>query len=206
MRAGDLEEERVRLAAYLGDPAARLLLHDTPICTCGITRKKGPHTKRCSLHPARLEDTPHALRCPDKLSHWLRGFEQWGREAGVRAIVAAVNAGSSEPQPELEHEQGLVESWVLCPCPAHLEEVASIGGVSHRHDWRAYALDCLRDLIPLDWERGGPLIAGAAIAAGSLEKCAAALGPEGIAAAIRTELVPWAVGERDPIRDRSVSR
>ncbi len=103
LRAGDLDEERLRLAALVGDPAARLALG---------------------------RDAPAVPPTPAALARALRAF---GAEALVRATVVAARAMAATADPrfwDLSRARAAItaaEAWLACPCDAHLEAARDVG-------------------------------------------------------------------------------
>lgn len=91
VRAGELCQQRLELAAYCGHPAF----------------------------------APAAAVGPDVAEAFLVGLAPWGREACVRAGVAAFRAafepdGASKPA---ERCLAALSDWVGCPCDAHVRAV-----------------------------------------------------------------------------------
>ncbi|MCO5169417.1 MAG: hypothetical protein M9894_23990 [Planctomycetes bacterium] len=104
VRAGALTDERLRLAALVGDAAARLAL--------------GPAA------PAEPADA-------DGLAAALQGF---GVEAVVRATVAATRAVTAVADPRAgwdlaraRRAMDAAEAWLACPCDAHVEAARAVG-------------------------------------------------------------------------------
>ncbi len=90
VRAGDLSQPRLDLAAYCGHPAF------------AAAGKQGP----------------------DRAEAFLVGLVPWGREACVRAGVAAFRAafGATASKPATRCLNAL-DAWVECPCEDHLRAV-----------------------------------------------------------------------------------
>lgn len=104
LRAGGLDERRLRLAALLGDAAARLVL--------------GAGAPRVPAHADGLA----------------RALEAHGALVMIRATVVAVRAMNAAADPRLGWRQGraraalaAAEAWIVCPCEAHLEAARPIG-------------------------------------------------------------------------------
>lgn len=185
VRAGELAPERLRLASYLGAPAAR------------------------ELAPLEQRGT------------WAIGLWEFGAEAVVRAGIAAARARIARVHDGVRTELALelLEAWLVEPDPrgkaalrARAEALAP--GASELLRWvlRLFA----------EYERAGPrvvegcflpgpvyeLMQAAEAAAGARPgKGRAARDSRGLAAAtvrlaIRQELLPWCLGEGDPLRSR----
>ncbi|MCO5172530.1 MAG: hypothetical protein M9894_40050 [Planctomycetes bacterium] len=107
LRSGELDEERVRLAAYLGDPAARLLL--------------GPKAPDLPVIRARGGLELNQRR-------WITGLRAYGKEWLVRAAVAIARARFTawdrwdEADERPRRALAAAEAWLACPCEAHAEE------------------------------------------------------------------------------------
>lgn len=164
LRTGDLTQERLELAAYVGDEDALTMEH---------------------LDPRRFP-----------LESWARGIGRWGREAVLRAMVAVLVAFDAKAL-----AQPLIDRWLVCPCD--------------RHEWpvlRAWDLDPTWDVVDVmrtpdaglarvlqrvgSWDlmpwRAGEILGRAYHADDETL----------LRDAIRHEVAPWALGERDPVRER----
>lgn len=104
LRAGELDEERLRLAALVGDPAARLALGDAA--------------------PAKPHDV-HALA---------RALQAFGPGVVTRATITAVRAMNATVDPrhgwDLSRARQAIasaEAWLACPCEPHLEAARRVG-------------------------------------------------------------------------------
>ncbi len=106
-RTGDLDEERLRLAAYLGDAAARLLL--------------GERAPELPVIRARAGLELNQRR-------WITGLRAYGKPWLVRAAVAIARArfdawsqwDDADERPRRAVTAAL--AWVDCPCERHSRE------------------------------------------------------------------------------------
>lgn len=215
VRVGDLTQERLELAAYLGHEAAQditesmgwspsastfpttgveLLLRrsDLDLTQKELAELLGVKVARVGK-AERAESEPLAgpllASLPRLLRNpafWLEGIGGWGSLAVVRAGVAAGHLASPGPFAALRR----VEDWILCPCDDH-EALA----------WEA-ADAC--------WSSGRmsvPLFAPDVNYARSWLGQAMHKHPgEQVCGVVRAELAPWALGYSDPVRDRVEAR
>lgn len=104
VRRGELDLERVRLAAHVGDPVARLALGEQ-------APSVSPDLRAC-----------------------VRGLEAWGPEAHVRCTLAAAGSVLFLLPPEVEPwARSAIEAiaaWVRCPCESHRLETERVGAVA----------------------------------------------------------------------------
>lgn len=113
VRVGKLPAERLELAAYLGDPAARLAV-SVP----------GPD--------------PTAPWTRDELAGWVVGLRRWGKVSCVRAAVAAARLAlpvweRQFPQDDRPHRVlGVAEDWIRCPCAYHTARAREVA-LRERH-------------------------------------------------------------------------
>jgi len=180
LRAGSLPAERLRLAAGLGDRAARLALD----------------------HHETVEDT-----LADRIEALTFGLS---KEATVRVALAAARAAlrrweaeRGEAGPELVLQT--VEAWLSCPCAHHADHVREAARVV----WSGPTLvmgQPIQDDSPAPVEQA----ARAAATAGRVVTSAApydraesvtaalfaaeAAGERAVWGAIQAELLPWALG------------
>lgn len=174
VRTGDLARERLELAAHVGDEDAR--------------RIAGP--TRSSLDREALSS--------------------WPREALVRGLVAAARVAFEAfkrepldfprpswvaPESTFEMIREAIESserWILDPAGSHLPVLLLVTDAG-RSAW---------------WVMLGPTITNekhevaSTNAAFGIRSAAEQAGEGVVAAAIRNEVAPWALGERDPVRER----
>lgn len=190
LRAGDLPEDRLRLAAHLGDPAALEVLGAAPPASSSIGR--WVH----GLAPWSADD----------------GWPAWAAEAYARAAAAAAAAvlPCLERDPEQAAAAGravaAMDAWLACPCDAHARAVVAAGtpfehvpagpaalfaGRARRFAEGALARMCGVPLLE------GPARASATEAATS---AARATSTDVVRAAIRDALVPWALLAAEPPR------
>lgn len=104
VRMGDLSEDRVRLAAYLGDPGARLHLGEQAPELPAIRARAG-----LELNQRR----------------WVTGLRAYGKEWLVRAAAAVavsrLEAWSRWDETDDRPRRALAaaRAWIRCPCDAH---------------------------------------------------------------------------------------
>lgn len=139
-----------------------------------------------------------------ELDHWVRGLGRFGREAVDRAGVAAARLALPVWQAEFPEDDRPLraiqahEGWILCPCEAHAaalhatrSAVGLMGGAASDPRAsvaaRAAALCCLRG-------------------EGQARRAASVTSEERVRDAIKTELLPWVLGEHDPVRTRNDAR
>lgn len=103
LRAGEIDEERLRLASLLGDVAARLVL--------------GREAPAVPVHA-------HGLA---------RALQPFGPAVVIRATVTAARAMSATADPgmwDLARARAAIaaaEAWLACPCESHLEAARRVG-------------------------------------------------------------------------------
>jgi hypothetical protein len=190
VRAGDLDPDGLRLAAYLGDPGAREALG---------------------------ADAPAA---PPDLGDWAVGIapsgagarDPWTREALAR--VAAAAARAALPAWEEQHPNDrlprrtveAIEEWILCPCEDHAEAALHCSRSTREEEgtgWLERILEALPPREALLAVQRAARIPLSPAAMPSVVMCAArATSEETIRAAIREALLPWALGLGDPLRAR----
>jgi hypothetical protein len=146
-------------------------------------------------HPdARDADpTAPALEAEGFLSESLRAFA----EPAVLRMAIAAGWAAVVGAPTAADLVAAMERAFLCPCGAHLEDVRLAPRSTH-DAWDGM----LRHAVGVQVE-GGPSIAAALIA---LDQIAARVGSRQVLDAIRVDVAPWALGERDPVRERVDSR
>ena len=190
MRAGELSEERVRLAAWLGDTAARLSLSGTvpaaPKGLLGMVRGLPGFPRTDAEAFARVQESDGVTPL----------FWQVGARLGIAAARLS-RARSGEPDPITAAEE-----WVLCPCGAHRKAAARatthvVGEYSRTlrvEQILAHAADLARQPRGVEglWR--------------SLDQARREAGSKALREALVAELVPWALGLRDPVAERVASR
>lgn len=191
LRAGDLDPERLRVAARCGHPAAVEALGEPPV----FPRLEGAD-----------DDAARAT-----VAAWLRGFDAFPREVRVRValVLAKATLGNGPPHgtdPQVIDALTALERWCRCPCEADLVAVDAavlllpLGGVTRRR-WSALgARGAMVAWLVLrgdavggeDWERPfeHPLVD---LLEGAIDY---AMDPRAVPAAIADELVPWALDLR----------
>jgi len=94
VRVGDLEREKLALAAYCGHEGARIALGD---------------------------DAPNR---PSDLEEWARGLGTWGKEICVRLAIVVARRAQVDETPEnlatlASTAIASAEVWLECPCDSH---------------------------------------------------------------------------------------
>lgn len=172
LRTGELPVERARLAAYLGDPAAREAL--------GIA----PETEAVSQRA------------------WAAGLHAWRDPVPARVALAAARAVlpvfdrglNPDPRPRRALRAG--EACVVCPCEAHAARAATAS-----EDAEAIATDdagtavwaAVRTTFGASQD---DLLEAAVVAAGRVA------GVVAVRSAVRDAVVPWALKYDDPLARR----
>lgn len=200
VRAGTLSQERLELAAYVGDADARAALvafEDDPDVDGGhptacIPCRAFDGRNYVILRGSEWHCLKHAHEHPD-LALWVRGLSRWGSEVLVTAAVAAARQAlpvwASQSGCELcasSHSHIVcghatrarraveaVEAWIACPCEQHWTE---------RHE--AYVDAGHRAWLPAP---------GDDRAHESVQHAARIAGEPAVRQAIRTALVQWAL-------------
>ncbi len=172
-RAGRLPRSQLALLATLGDPAAVRLLGQ------------------------------EALPQPTLGARWARRLEPWGKEVCVRVAVAAareaLRQASCKPH-VVQQAIAETEAWVLCPCAVHLRLVARTALQAARSSQRQLgmaAFTAANAAASVNGTMWSAWYAGRAVA------YAESLGLDGFRDAVRSELVPWILQSRDPLRERA---
>lgn len=129
LRAGLVSEERLRLAAYLGDAGAALLVGPPP--------------------PPGIFG----------LGSRVRGLAPWGRPVWVRAGLALARCALEGTRAEEPRVVRLTAEWSACPCEAHreaLREAAEEAQTPYlpvagmvRQESRPQSLSCLSQVVVL---------------------------------------------------------
>ena len=184
VQAGELSQERLELAAYLGHPAA-----GAP-----------PGNPDLTWTPENQAPT----------WRWAEGLARWGVEAQTRAAVAATRQAlrfweAGDPldyRPHVAVE--LAERWILTPEAANLD-----AQLAQAHE----SADALSE-SPSAGSRGKVAWAAACCALCPFDTshacCEAVYAADevvdGVPTRVRDELVPWALGYSDPVRERVEAR
>lgn len=178
VRRGELDLERVRLAAHVGDPIARLALGE-------------------QAPPVSAD-----------LRACVRGLEAWGKEAVVRAALGAASSVlfllPSDAEPWARSAVEAIAAWVRCPCDPHRADVVLITGRLPSIPGHARtALECALNTIgrstsPTAFARHVTKAADAAQDA--LTQDGRVDDPTGeVGLAIHEALAGWALGGDDPL-------
>lgn len=186
-RLGDLPADRLRLAAYLGDPDARAALG-----------KDAPRVE-VPLDPTAVGRWVEALGRA-RLRSGDGPFAPWAREAYVRAALAAARALLPFVEPaHADRTRRAVdehEAWLRCPCdPCRVRALRAAADVSPLKPV-VPPLDPMAARIAvrrLARVLGAP--AAADRAASDVARLAAIVASPGtVVATVRDALVPWALG------------
>jgi hypothetical protein len=184
VRAGALARRRLELAAYLGHPAARRLVDPPP--------------------EHRLETERQA-----ESELWGFQFHHWQRPWLARACVAAVRLllplfDEFRVSAHFRRCIEAVEAWIVCPCEGHAALVRAASAGLRAPDLAggegALLIErtaALVDLSPADWEDGVD-VPGRVEALGEMYDL-------DVDAAIRDDLIPWALDLEDPVRARALA-
>ena len=183
VQAGALDQSQLDLAAYLGHPAA------------GAT----PGAPDLTWTPENQAPT----------WRWAKGLARWGVEVQIRAAVAATRQAlafweqghPSARRPHVAVE--LAERWILSSAAVNLDQLA-----------QAYESARALGESLSSGSRGKVAWAAACCAltppGSSHVYCEAVYAADevtdGVAARVRDELVPWALGYSDPVRERVEAR
>lgn len=187
VRAGRLDPERVRLAATLGDEAARRVspVEPAPSLRAWIDRAVSSHW------PVAAAGTPLGWQVAVRLA--------LAAAHALRASLSPFGAGSDEAL-------RAAEDWCLCPCLAcarrAAEQTGDLPGLTWAYDVAAWlaaggGVD-RRSLRPADLSTPLAEVCGAwARDLGGADRAQARL---------MAELVPWALGRGDAVRARVEER
>ena len=178
LRAGELDVERLKLAAYCDYAAAQLALGD-----------EAPPT-------------------PSDLDAWGRGMHVWGKEACVRAVVALARVAfpywRGHPEDVPAEAFRAAENWIVCPCREHAAEarqrefLASFGNSPlHRTQARVLSRAARAAAYPSRASARGISVVA--------ELTQSLPGVSSPIFTIREELVPWALGMEPPTRRHASS-
>ncbi|MCO5167628.1 MAG: hypothetical protein M9894_14870 [Planctomycetes bacterium] len=192
-----LQDLRRRVAQ--GEPGARVALLAERVRTGDITRERLELAAYVGDDDARQLCAGMVLDSSAALTDWYAGMLRFGPEAAVRSGLALL-ALAREPAGEgTSAALALLERWALCPCADHAESarVSVWTGPRDPDDDGDTRLVCVLMLaedagrrpsaryVTLEWARNRQ---------GATD--------DDVRAAIRNEVAPWALGERDPVRER----
>lgn len=125
LRAADVTQPRLELAAYCGHPGAHAIVGSQAKYACACRGQDLTHGHAAWAGPGFVQNVP--------LQAWLEGLEHWGIPIMARAAVAAARsvlplhevprdgsrAWGSRYGPRTAVES--VETWLRCPCLEHAE-------------------------------------------------------------------------------------
>lgn len=220
LRAGELTEKRIRLAAYLGDGAARLALGKEPVRTelnlvalvAGLDRWNKMASVRTIIAGSRLVlpvwEAYHPENRAPRVA--IEAAEAWALKPSEENRKAAADAmrrvqwGYDEPRDEAD-----VSARAVAKAAWHAARAAS----GQAREWtmvnpRMRGEDPRRILsaqaAEIAWQGISICLGPAAYAEHNhgMSRFSATLGMESLRGAIQTEVVPWALERDDPLLRR----
>jgi hypothetical protein len=213
VRAGSLAADHLELAAYLGHEPARL---------AGASARPPTWDEAFAVQLERSRDPARATLLTRRRFPmvWLHAAGPPSRPVLTRIALAAtwVLLGRAEEQDLLAHETAAAaERWLLeddgseearlrCVLAGDAATQAR-GSLTNARDWTWNLLDVAACAAytagSLTLDHGAEYAARAIAHAGNAlgEGLSEGLSPT-VAAAVRAELIPWALGEADPVRMR----
>jgi len=214
VRAGELKRERLEFAALLGHPAAGVASPTIAACP-GLTELL---TRLSELHWPAAANWGRALPpswavCVRALISIANSLENdASRSRNTKGLAEQMGQDTDLPPPLWALEAA--EEWVLCPCRKHSRRAADIG-VQYRSSIVARTYPP-RSRVPYlaAIAAGGPRNSGLTTVPSReevLETCLEACDVAGLAesalyGAVTTELLPWCLGQSDPVaRRQSIS-
>lgn len=213
-RRGDLEDERLQLAAHLGDPAARLAVGERLATRLAERRARVAAEAKAdrlgffdwlTLGLAfGFGSDPHWVKQLDRktraarneLAEWVEALELFDKQACVRVAVAAARSVVPHAEDEDAARAAIAhaEEWLACPCADHAtgnwdlvlwdDDVGAPSEWASRSAYAAWAT------------RAAESPANAAGLALYAVEAAFYLEP-GVRHAIRDGVVPWALSPSD---------
>lgn len=207
VRIGDLTEERLRLAAYLGDQASRAALgaeappevHELGQMTF-LLCAKNPEPRACGVRSLIRTALFHADRHEDDLALHSQGsvvrlmnrLEAWCLDSGGNA-----RRGVARGLHTLNNRRDM---RLISSRPRYIALVARAVGAAAN-----LVLTNVSEDIPRIASSGILESSGAQLQHQDDRRIYTAEDPE-LRDAICTDLIPWALGERDPVRERVEAR
>lgn len=195
LRAGALREERVRLAAYLGYPAAGVIAE----------------ARAAQVH----FDREYQAQCRS-LGEWIAPIGQFGHEALVRAGLAVAERVRTPSLTSRRRSLALLEAWAVCPCERCASHARSSLAALRDDDWTRFLSafsavmgedprvdEAARALSLLVWQEG-ELVADH-LPAEALYDYVRVMCVRSQRAVV-DDLVPWALSLWDPVADRVSAR
>ncbi|MCO5165257.1 MAG: hypothetical protein M9894_02660 [Planctomycetes bacterium] len=180
----------LRRRANQGEPGARTALLGERLRAGDLRRERLDLAAYVGDEDARAVLDP-AFPPPVDLGLWARGLARWGLEAVLRAGLAASRSAFREEEVK-DHLHGLAQDWILCPCDEHTRRLAMIVHLARLDDLAA-------ELVTAS-------VASAAaprrVHGLSAPRTWNPAGESRVREALRSEVAPWALGERDPVRER----
>ena len=208
LRAGLIQPELIELAAYVGDEAAREVLG--PVWLAWDFPGGGSST---------LTDPWSEIEAP--LETWSRFLPRWEGAPLRTAVAAARVALKSKPcgrcRPTRQSGRTIYEAYME-PCPKCGDRIArdpaplrAIEAAEewmvcpceeHRRTWLGRFRAAMRGGLTLVPCPGDPIETTADL----MESAARLTSEQAVRAAILAEVAPWALGERDVVRERVEAR
>jgi len=173
--------------------------------------------------PARRTLELEAVAQPDQvpyLDDWLAGLAGWGSDALGRAICAVCAALLEVSDDRWARDiVAAIDAWTLCPCERHAQAAHRARATNSQRDpggpggdrmlrYRVWnAMDrCVEAIGSIDRGRTAETVTEATVGHVVTAIYQAAKARTGGRAVIRAEVVPWALGYRDPVRMRFAKR
>lgn len=175
-------ERRWRQTRSVDDEAAYLLRR----ARAGALSQERLELAAYCGHPAFAS----SAAVPEAAEPFVAGLAPWGREACVRAGLAALRAafGEAGPSKPVARCAGALSDWVECPCHAHLRAVQEAHAELRGSGPDVAAVACLVWSAVSEEPRRSAWTASLA-----LRPLATVAPDQDLLAAMRTELVGWAL-------------
>jgi len=195
VRVGDLEQEKLELAAYFGHEAARR-----------ASSGKCPPNSSAEI--------------PDEWGAWLSAIparECPVQQVRIRAALACARLCTAlYPAPASKLAVSSAEDWVLCPCPQHARSARELSERALPVSPEDIPFQALLPIHAAAWAAvHAARVASSSLGATAyaLDDCAEALEMASfvtsqgeVLTAIRREITPWLLGNGDPIQQRASMR
>jgi len=196
--------ERIALAAFLGDPAARAAAN-YPADWDALEKLPSRCWATAWLVASCESDSSRARAAIAAVAHATDALsDAWSDGTLTRFGSELVASLPNESFYAVRRATCAAEALVLRPCASN--ENAAMKAIDLERNWQV-ALSKIDALDPRHlWWRAPALIAASRTSAGScwiacMEACERAVA--GVREAIRDDVAPWLLGERDPLSDRA---